>query len=73
MGGTVAGTHYCSIALVEVEGVLKTHLDVATAAVAGRDHETKGEAVIAAIVLEQVPVTDMGKLDRDALEDEAAD
>ncbi len=88
-----------SIAPAEVEEVLKTHPDVANAAVAGRDHETRGSAVVAAVVpaddgldenallewaedqlapykrprdvvvLEELPVTDMGKLDREALED----
>ncbi len=88
-----------SIAPAEVEEVLKTHADIENAAVVGRDHETKGSEVVAAVtlangslaedeflewaetqlaaykrprdvvVLDQLPVTDMGKLDREALED----
>ena len=95
-----------SIAPAEVEEVLKTHPDVANAAVAGSDHETKGSEVVAAVttattaddsfardeflewatdrlapykrprdvvVLEGLPVTDMGKLDRERLEGVIAD
>lgn len=91
-----------SVAPAEVEEVLKTHPAIDNAAVTGREHERRGEEVVAAVtladgadpdladddlrewaaerlapykrprevtVLESLPVTDVGKLDRERLGD----
>lgn len=89
-----------SVAPAEVEKILETHENVANAAVVGREHESRGEEVVAFVVpeegtldpdelvewgadtmaaykrprevrvVEALPLTDVGKLDRQQLEEE---
>lgn len=88
-----------SVAPAEVEQILETHENVSNAAVVGREHESRGEEVVAFVVpedgdldgdeivgwaagemaaykrprevrvMDDLPLTDVGKLDREQLKD----
>lgn len=90
-----------SVAPAEVEQILETHENISNAAVVGREHESRGEEVVAFVVpadgdldgdavvdwaadamaaykrprevrvMDALPLTDVGKLDREQLKDMA--